>query len=98
MSQVTIDSTAVKSAVNEIDVNIEDIKTRIRKFLEVIEEKKQATQGKFPVVVTLEKRMQEEVQNLNEINEAMESINEVVQKYIDLASEAVDDSFLQTNN
>ena len=90
--QMTIDSEAVAAAVNQIDVDITDIKTRTDKLLSLLDEKNQQTKGKFAVIKTLKDRVEDEARNINEVVEATEAIKESLRKYEDLASEANDDS------
>ena len=91
-NQMSIDSEAVMAAVNQIDVAIEDINTRNKKFLALLEEKNQATQGKFGLIKTLQERVGDEAKNIQQTIAATETIKESIRKYEDLAGAANDDS------
>lgn len=93
-NQMTIDSEAVTLVVNQIDVAIEDINTRNKKFLALLEEKNQQTQGKFPLVAALKPKVEQEAQNLQACVEATEAIKEAIAKYQNLAEEATDTSWM----
>lgn len=91
-NQMSIDSEAVMAAVNQIDVAIEDINTRNKKFLTLLDEKNQATQGKFGLIKTLQDRVEDEAKNINQTIEATEMIKESIRRYEGIAEEANDDS------
>lgn len=90
--QMSIDSEKVTAVVNQIDVCIEDIHTRNTKFLSLLEEKNQQTQGKFGLIVSLQDRVADEATNIKKAIDATEAIKEAIRKYEDLAEEANDDS------
>lgn len=90
--QMTIDSEAVKAAVNQIDVCIASITTWNNKFLALLEEKNQQTKGKFSLVKTLQQRVEDETKSIKAAVEATETIKESIRKYEELAAEADDDS------
>lgn len=94
-NQLTINSEAVMVAVNQIDVAIEDINTRNKKFLELLEEKNTQTRGKFPLVTTLKPLIDEEAQNIEKAVQATEDIKESIRKYTAMAEQAVDTSWMQ---
>lgn len=93
--QMSINSEAVASAVNQIDVAIADIETRNKKFLELLEEKNDQTKGKFPLVKALMPRIEEEANNINKAIEATEAIKESLRKYENLAEDATDTSWMR---
>lgn len=89
---MSIDSEAVGSAINQISIYISDIDTRNKKFLQLLQEKNEATQGKFKLLKTLEERVIEESQNFNELIKASEDIKDSLRRYEEKASEADDDT------
>lgn len=93
MAQVmSIDSEAVGAAVNQISVAIADIDTRNKKFLALMQEKNEATQGKFSLLKSLEDRIQEEAENFKTLIQATEDIKDSLRRYAEMAEAADDDS------
>lgn len=90
--QMTIDSEAVAAAVNMIDIDIADINTRNKKFLTLLEEKNNQTQGKFALIASLKDRIEDETKNIQQTIEATEAIKDALRQYEQLAEEANDDS------
>lgn len=90
--QMSINTEIVASAVNQISMDIADINTRLNRFLALLEEKNDQTGGKFAIVKTLTNKMQVEVTNVQKLNEACDQIRDTLQRYIELAEEANDDS------
>ena len=90
--QIIIDSEAVGAAVNQIDVAIADINTRNEKFIQLLTEKNKATHGKFGLLETLQKRVEEEATNIKDTVAATEEIKSALRKYEEQAEEANDDS------
>lgn len=89
---MSIDSEAVGAAVNQISVCISDIDTRNKKFLALLQEKNDATQGKFSLLKTLEGRIQEEANNFQGLIAASENIKDSLRRYAEMAEAADDDS------
>lgn len=93
MAQVmSIDSEAVGSAINQISVCIADIDTRNKKFIALLQEKNEKTQGKFALLKTLEARVAEEADNFTQLIATAESIKDSLRRYEGMAEEANDDS------
>lgn len=90
--QLTINSEEVAAAVNQIDICIADINTRNDKFIALLNEKNEATHHKFPLLSTLQKRVEDEAANLQKAIQATEDIKEAIRKYVEQAEEASDDS------
>ncbi len=90
--QMSINTEVVASAVNQISVDIADIHTRLKRFLTLLEEKNSQTSGKFAIVKTLSNKMEKEVSNVQELNDACDQIREVLNRYIEIAEQANDDS------
>jgi len=90
--QMSIDYEAVMAAVNQIDVAISDINARNKKFVAILEEKNQQTKNKFAVIKTLQSRVEEEAQNIQQAIQATESIKDAIRRYVDLAEQANDDA------
>ena len=90
--QMSINTEAVGSAVNSISVDIADIQTRLNRFLALLEEKNNQTSGKFAIVKTLSQKIQKESRNVQALNESSDQIKEVLQRYIEIAEQANDDS------
>ena len=90
-NQMTLNTEAVAAAVNQIDIAIADIKTRNDKFLSLLDEKNQQTQGKFALIATLKGKVEEEARSLQETVDAAESIKDALRKYEGMAEEANDD-------
>lgn len=96
--QMSINTEVVAAAVNAIAVDIADIQTRLSRFLALLDEKNNQTGGKFAIVKTLTEKMQKEVANVNQLNEACDQIRDTLQRYIEIASEANDDSAFRTDD
>lgn len=90
--QMSINTEVVGAAVNQISVDIADIETRIKRFHALLLDKNQQTQGKFAIVKRLTTNIEIEVQNVASLNTASEEIRGALQKYIELAEMANDDS------
>lgn len=93
--QMTIDSEAVLAAVNQISLCTADIDTRIKKFVNLLEEKNAQTSGKFTLFKTLQTRIEEESKNIDSAIAAIEEIKEALRRYEDLAAQADDDAGLR---
>lgn len=90
--QMSINTEVVAAAVNQISVDNADIHTRLKRFLALLEEKNEQTSGKFAIVKTLSNKMAQEVKNVAALNEACDQIRETLNRYIEIAEEANDDS------
>ena len=90
--QMSINTEVVAAAVNSISVDISDIQTRLNRFLALLDEKNNQTSGKFAIVKTLTAKMQKEVANVQALNDACDQIRETLQRYIEIAEQANDDS------
>lgn len=88
---MSINTEAVGAAINQISVYTADIATRNKKFLELLNEKNQATQGKFTLLKTLENKLTEESHNFDALIGTQEEIKDALNKYAELAEEANDD-------
>lgn len=82
----------VMSAINQISVMTADIQTRNKKFIELLNSKNEATQGKFQLLATLEGKVRDEAQNFDKILEAQDEIVASVNRYAELAEQANDDT------
>lgn len=90
--QYSINSERVAAAVNQIDVHISDIDTRIKKFISLLTEKNAQTHNKFQLIKTLQDRVEDAANNIKNVVNACESIKDSVRAYTSLAEEANDDS------
>lgn len=89
---MSLNTDVVGTAVNQISVLTADIQTRNKKFVELLNSKNEATQGKFALLKQLGVRVREEAANFDKILEAQEEIKAALQRYTELAEEAADDS------
>lgn len=89
---MSLNTDVVGTAVNQISVLTADIQTRNKKFVELLNSKNEATQGKFALLKQLGVRVREEAANFDKILEAQEEIKAALQRYTELAEEADDDS------
>lgn len=96
--QMSINTEAVASAVNSISVDIADIQTRLNRFLALLEEKNSQTGGKFAIVKTLSQKIEKEAKNVQALNESSDQIKDTLQRYIEIAEEANDDSAFRTDD
>lgn len=89
---MSINTDVVGAAVNELSVITADIQTRNKKFLELLNQKNEATQGKFALLAKLEEKVADEVNNFNKALSAQDDIKVSLQRYIEMFEEANDDS------
>lgn len=89
---MSIDVDEVSMAVNKIAESISIIQSKNKAFETLLAESNQKTEGKFDLTKSLQKRIEEEAQNINGIVEAANQINEALNAYANLAAEASDDS------
>lgn len=89
---MSLNTDVVGTAVNQISVLTADIQTRNKKFVELLNSKNEATQGKFALLKQLGVRVREEAANFDKILEAQEEIKAALQRYTELAEEADDAS------
>lgn len=90
--QMSLNLDVVAAGVNRIETLTHDIETRNNKFISLLQEKNDATQGKFALLKTLQGRVEEEAENFKKLIEAQEEIKQSLDRYSDLAEEANDDS------
>lgn len=89
---VSINTEAIMPAVNEISVRIADIDTRNKKFLSLIQETNDRTEGKFALIKALQEKVEEEAINITESVKAVEDIEQALNEHIAMAEMADDDS------
>lgn len=89
---MSINTERIFPALNEISVRIQDIETRNKKFLALIEETNQRTDGKFALMKALQTKVEEEAVNITGSVQAVEEVEQALQKHIELAEEADDAS------
>ena len=89
---MSINTDVVNTAINSLSVLTADIQTRNKKFIELLNTKNEATQGKFQLLKTLEGKIIEESQNFDKVLEAQEEIRQSLIRYTELAEQANDDS------
>lgn len=89
---MSINTDDVGAAINQISTYTADIQTRNKKFLELLREKNDATQGKFALLKQLEVKIVEEAKNFDLLIDAQEEIKDSLRKYTLLAEEANDDA------
>ena len=90
--QMSLNYDVVSAAVNRIETLTSDIETRNKKFISLLQEKNDATQGKFALLKTLQTRVEEEAANFKKLVAAQEEIKDSLERYSNLAEEANDDS------
>lgn len=90
--QMSLNMDAVGAASNQIGTYITDIDTRTKKFLSLLDEKNQQTDGKFPLFVKLRERLAEDKKNIERLITQQEEIKEALTRYAALAEEASDAS------
>lgn len=95
--QMSLNSEAVTAAYNQISTDIADIKSRIDRFMMLLEEKNAATKGKFALINRLQQELQKEVENVKHLHESVETIHSTLRRYEEMAADADDDSAFRLN-
>ena len=93
MAQViSLNTEVVSAAVSRISVLTADVKSRTDALVAKLEEQNQKTDGKWNLIVSLQKKLEEEQRNVNDIIEAQEAIKRSLDRFAEMAEEANDDS------
>lgn len=93
--QIMIDTDLVGQAINNISQLTANISAANKRFMDLLQEKMNQTQGRNQVIKTLASNMERETQNFQAVLAAQESIVESINKFIELVNDADDDSGLR---
>lgn len=87
MAQMSINMDVVTTAANQISQLVTDLDTRTKKYKQQVEEAHNTTGGKWTLLGKLKQSLEAEVRCVSDINTALDSIKESLNRYADLMAE-----------